>query len=257
MRRYQPVSLILWALLWLLPGNASSPAWGKNEKGSRLLYMTLCTGYHHESIPLSERVLKEMGQKSGAFQITVTQDVGEFTTENLKNYAAVMFYTTGELPFTDEEKSALVEFLKSGHGFVGVHSATDTFYMWSAYNQIIGGYFNGHPWHQLVTVNVVDPNSKLVNSLGKSFQITDEIYQISDFQAATSNILLTLDPSSVDQNARGAQRRYYRWPIAWTRMFGKGRVYYNSLGHEEAVWNDSRYQDMLLKALKWVMREED
>ncbi len=117
--------------------------------------------------------------------------MGAFTKENLKNYAAVMFYTTGELPFTDEEKSALVDFLQSGHGFVGVHSATDTLYEWGVYNKIIGGYFNDHPWHQLVTVDVVDPNSKLVSSLGKSFQITDEIYQIADFQADTSHVLLS------------------------------------------------------------------
>jgi len=249
--------LILAVVLGLVTRSGSSPALGKTPKSGKLLYMTWTEGYHHQSIEPSEQVLKEMGEKSGAFQLTVTKDAGAFTRENLKNYSAVMFFTRGELPFTDEEKDALVDFLKSGHGFVGVHSASDTFYEWSVYNQIIGGYFNGHPWHQMVTVDVVDPNSKLVNSLGKSFQITDEIYQISDFQAETSHVLLTLDPTSVDQNVRGAQRRYYGWPIAWTRMFGKGRVYYNSLGHEEAVWNDPRYQDMILKAIRWVMWEED
>ena len=183
--------------LWRVrPGRA----WGTPPQSGKLLYMTLCKGYHHDSVELSEQILKEIGEKSGAFQVTVTQDVGAFTKENLKNYSAVMFYTTGELPFTDEEKSALVDFLKSGHGFVGVHSATDTLYEWGAYNKIIGGYFNDHPWHQLVTVDVVDPNSKLVSSLGKSFQITDEIYQIADFQADTSHVLLALDPSSVDLN---------------------------------------------------------
>jgi hypothetical protein len=232
-------------------------AGGKTPKSGKLLYMTFSEGYHHQSIELSQPILKEMGEKSGAFQISITQDPGAFTRENLKNYAAVMFYTHGEPPFTAEEKRALVDFLKSGHGFVGVHSASDTFTQWSVYNQIVGGYFNGHPWHQAVTVNVVDPDSKLVGSLGKSFQIADEIYQIDDFQAGKTHVLLTLDPSSVDVNARGTQRRYYGWPIAWTRAFGKGRVYYNSLGHDAAVWNDPRYQNMLLKAIKWVMREED
>ena len=121
-----------------------------------------------------------------------------------------MFYTTGELPFTDEEKSALVDFLKSGHGFVGVHSATDTLYEWGVYHQIIGGYFNNHPWHQLVTVNVVDPNSKLVSFLGKSFQITDEIYQIGDFRADDSHVLLALDPTSVDLKKPNVRRAVLR-----------------------------------------------
>jgi hypothetical protein len=238
-------------------GSGSGSARAKAPAKGNLLYMTLCKGYHHQSIPLSEQIVKQLGEKSGAFQVTVTEDVGVFTELNLKNYSAVMFYTTGELPFTDEEKSALVDFLKSGHGFVGVHSATDTWYEWGVYNKIVGGYFNEHPWHQKVTVDVADPNSKLVGSLGKSFQITDEIYQIADFQADTSQVLLKLDPASVDLSKSGVHRRYYGWPIAWTRMFGKGRVYYNSLGHEEAVWNDPRYQDMILKGIKWVMREED
>ena len=249
--------LLLLAVAWTGIGMGSSRAGDQASETHRLLYMTLCKGYHHQSIPLSEQIMKELGEKSGAFQVTVTQDVGAFTAENLKRFAAVMFYTTGELPFTDEEKNALVDFLKSGHGFVGVHSATDTWYEWGVYNQIVGGYFNDHPWHQQVTVTVVDPNSKLVSSLGKSFQINDEIYQIADFQADASHVLLALDPASVDLNKSGVRRRYYGWPIAWTRMFGNGRVYYNSLGHEEAVWKDPRYQNMLLEALKWVMREED
>ena len=257
MRRYMKVFLFfVAALVWVI-GSGPGYAWGKTPKSGKLLYMMLSKGYHHHSVEPSEPILKEMGEKSGAFQVTVTQDVGAFTKENLENYAAVMFYTTGELPFTDEEKSALVDFLRSGHGFIGVHSATDTLYEWGVYHQIIGGYFNNHPWHQLVTVNVVDPNSKLVSGLGNSFQITDEIYQIGDFRADDTHVLLALDPTSVDLKKNGVVRRYYGWPIAWTRMFGKGRVYYNSLGHEEAVWKDARYQEMLLRGIKWVMREDD
>lgn len=257
MRPYQKAFWFLVAALVLIVASGPGPARAKSPKSGKLLYMTLTKGYHHQTVELSEKIVKEMGEKSGAFQVIVTQDVGAFTRDNLKNYAAVMFYTTGELPFTDEEKSALVDFLKSGHGFVGVHSATDTLYQWGVYNQIIGGYFNGHPWHQLVTIDVVDPNSKLVDFLGKSFQINDEIYQQTDFRADTSHVLLALDPASVDLKRPGVRRVYYGWPIAWTRMFGKGRVYYNGLGHDEAVWNDPRYQDMVLRAIKWVMREGD
>ena len=257
MRGYQKLLLFVVAVFALVIFSGPGRAWGKTPKSGKLLYMTLSKGYHHKSVEPSEPILKAMGEKSGAFQVTVTQDVGAFTRENLKNYAAVMFYTTGELPFTDEEKRALVDFLKSGHGFIGVHSATDTLYEWDVYNQIIGGHFDGHPWHQLVTVNVVDPDSKLVSGLGKSFQITDEIYQIKQFQASGTHVLLTLDPTSVDLTKPSVHKNDYGWPICWTRMFGKGRVYYNSLGHEDAVWNDPRYQDMLLKAIKWVMREGD
>jgi hypothetical protein len=221
----------------------------------KLLYMTLTKGYHHQSVELSKQIVKEIGEKSAAFETTVTEDVGAFTKENLKNYDAVMFNTTGELPMTDEEKNALADFIRSGHGFVGVHSATDTFYTWGTYGDIIGGWFNDHPWHEMVTIDVADPTSNLVSSLGSSFQIKDEIYQISDFKAETSHVLLQLDPKSVNTRKEGVRIRYYGWPVAWTRMFGKGRVYYNSLGHEEAVWNDPRYQEMLSNGIRWVMKQ--
>jgi type 1 glutamine amidotransferase len=83
-------------------------------------------------------------------------------SEELQHYAAVMFFTSGELPMSGAEKAALIDFVRSGGGFIGVHSATDTFYTWSDYLDPIGGYFNGHPWHQAVTVKVVDPRDPLV-----------------------------------------------------------------------------------------------
>jgi len=244
----------------LLGGLASFPevtsARAPNKSG-KLLYMTLTKGFHHESIDLSKQVLKEIGQKSGAFEVIVTEDVGAFTPENLKQFDAIMFNTTGELPMTEEQKQAFVDFIRSGGGFIGVHSATDTFYEWATYNEIIGGYFNGHPWHEMVTIEVVDPANKLVDFLGKSFQINDEIYQVSDFRADTSHVLLRLDPKNTDMKKPGVQRRYYGWPIAWTRMFGQGRVYYNGLGHDDWVWKDSRFQEMLLRGIKWAMKLSD
>ena len=188
---------LLLAMLVLIGLVVTLPQVGhaRPAKKGRLLYMTLTKGFHHESVELSKQIVKEIGEKSGAYDTSVTEDVGAFTKENLKNYDAVMFNTTGELPMTDEEKSAFVDFLRSGHGFVGVHSATDTFYMWSTYGDIIGGWFNHHPWHQMVTIDVADPKSPLVSFLGNSFQINDEIYQISDFKAETSHVLLRLDPS--------------------------------------------------------------
>ncbi len=253
MRRY---GWLFFAVV-VLVGTLALPEAGtaRAPKKGKLLYMTLSAGYRHQSVEPSETIVKEIGDKSGAFETTVTKDVGAFTKENLKNYDAVMFYTTGELPMTDAEKEAFADFIKSGHGFVGVHSATDTFYMWPTYLEIIGGYFNHHPWHQQVTVDVVDPSNKIVAPWGKSFQINDEIYQISDFQYKTSHVLLKLDPSSVDLKKDGVARRFYGWPLAWTRTYGKGRVFYTGLGHEEAVWNNPTFQEMLLNALKWAMRE--
>src|SRR4051812_14506689 len=86
----------------------------------------------------------------------------------------MMFYTSGELPISHAQKAALLNFVRSGRGFLGVHSATDTFYTWPDYLDLVGGYFNGHPWHQAVTIEVVDPGDPLVAFLGNSLQVEDE-----------------------------------------------------------------------------------
>lgn len=230
---------------------ASSP--GAAQEPARLLYFTHSAGYRHEVIALSQEVVKQLGERSGAFAVTATQDPGALSAENLQRFAAVMFFTSGELPMSDAEKAALLAFVRSGHGFIGVHSATDTFYMWPDYLALIGGYFNGHPWHQGVTIDVVDRSSPLVGFLGAAFPIDDEIYQISDFDHRGSHVLLRLDPASVDLSRPGVARRFYGWPLAWTRPYGGGRVFYTALGHEAAVWQDPRYQRMLLEAILWSM----
>jgi hypothetical protein len=253
MRRYGLILVILCGLSsWGILAEPEVMEAQAPKKG-KLLFMTLTTGFRHQTVPLSEQIVADIGRKSGAFDTTVTQDVNDFTAQNLAQYDAVMFNTTGELPMTEAQKKAFLDFVRGGKGFVGVHSATDTFYLWEDFADLIGGYFNGHPWHTLVTVEVTDASNPLVGFLGKSFQIHDEIYQTSDFRSKESTVLLRLDPSSVNLRKAGVTRRYYGWPLAWTRPFGKGRVYYNALGHDDWVWNDSRYQQMLLKGIQWAM----
>jgi type 1 glutamine amidotransferase len=220
----------------------------------RILYFTHSAGYRHDVIPLSRSVLTELGRRSGVFEVTATEDVSELSTGNLERYAAVMFFTTGELPMSGAQKTALLDFVRSGRGFLGVHSATDTFYTWPDYRELVGGYFDGHPWHQPVTIEVVEPGDPLVAFLGKSFQIEDEIYQIRDFDDRGSRVLLRLDPRSVDLSKDGVHRRPYGWPLAWTRSYGEGRVFYTALGHEASVWQDARYQRLLANAILWSTR---
>jgi uncharacterized protein len=221
----------------------------------RILYFTHSAGYRHDVLPLSASILHDLGENSGGFQITATEDISVLTAESLRRFAAIMFYTTGELPVNDGQKTALLDFVRSGGGFLGIHSATDTFYSWPDYLKLIGGYFNGHPWHQAVRIAVVDSSDPLVGFLGSSLQITDEIYQISDFDYEGSHVLLRLDDTSVDLSQSGVRRRFYGWPLAWTRAYGQGRVFYIALGHDEAVWRDPRYQRILLNAILWSIRK--
>jgi type 1 glutamine amidotransferase len=242
--------LALGSIVALTPASKSSRA---EERPAAVLYFTHSAGYRHEVIPASQAILKEIGASAPRFEVTASEDVSGFTPENLRRFSAVMFFTTGELPMSDAQKAALTDFVRAGGGFLGVHSATDTFYEWGEYQKLIGGHFNEHPWHQSVRIEVADRSSPLVRFLGSSFTIADEIYQIADFDERGSHVLLRLDPTSVDLKADGVHPRPYGWPLAWTRSYGEGRVFYTALGHEEAVWRDPRYQHMLRNAVLWAM----
>ncbi len=238
----------------LLGSATSSSLACAQPRPARILFFTHSAGYRHDVISLSQTILEQIGKSSGMFEVTGSEDVAEFTVENLQRYDAVMFFTTGELPLSGAQKAAFIGFVRSGHGFVGVHSATDTYYDWPDYLALIGGYFDGHPWHQKVRVRVADPSNSLVSFIGPSLELNDEIYQIRDFDEGGSRVLLRLDDSSVDLTREGVHRRSYGWPMAWTRSYGEGRVFYTALGHEAAVWQDERYQRLLLNAILWSSR---
>ncbi len=222
------------------------------DHAARILYFTHSAGYRHEVIPVSRQILEQIGETSPRFEVVTSEDVAVFSSQNLRRYGAVMFFTTGELPMNDAQRQALIEFVRNGGGFLGVHSATDTFYEWLEYGKLIGGYFDQHPWHQAVRVDVADRSDPLVAFIGPSMTLTDEIYQIRDFDVGGSHVLLRLNPASVDLTRENVHQHPYGWPLAWTRAYGNGRVFYTALGHEEAVWRDARYQAMLHNAVLWA-----
>jgi uncharacterized protein len=217
----------------------------------KVLYLTHSAGFKHAVLPVSEQVFKELGERTGAYEATVTQDCSVISKEGLKPFDAIVFYTTGELPISDEQKKAFIDFIKSGKGFVGIHSATDTFYKWPEYGEMIGGYFDGHPWHQEVAIKVEDAKHPAAKHLGTSFKITDEIYQHKNFSRTNVQVLMSLDVASVDLNAKNVRRTDKDFAIAWCRKYGKGRVFYTALGHRPEVWQDERFQNHLLGGLRW------
>ena len=118
---------------------------------------------------------------------------------------------------------------------------------------MIGGYFDGHPWHEEVTVRVEGPRHPSTTHLPGSFPITDEIYQFRNWSRDRVQVLLSLDPASVDLKADGVKRTDRDFALAWTRRYGAGRVFYTALGHRAEVWNDDRFQRHLLGGLQWAM----
>ena len=180
---------------------------------------------------------------------------------NAKGIDGVIFdSTTGDLPLPD--KQGFVDWVKAGHAFIGIHSATDTLHGFKPYLDMIGGEFDGHPWHQAVTVKVEDPASPAAGSYKDKFEVNDEIYQMKNYNRGDLHVVLGLDPSNEERPTVGnppksfferGKRPDKDYALAWVRDFGKGRVFYTALGHEDAVWNDPKVQEHMLGGIKWAL----
>jgi uncharacterized protein len=231
----------------------AAAAIGAQIPAKKVLYLTHSAGFKHDVIPLSMQLLPEIGKQHG-FDVVVTKDLTFLSPQALKAYDAVVFYTTGELPISDADKAHLLGWVRSGKGFAGIHCATDTFYEWPDYGEMIGGYFDNHPWHEEVVVKVEDRNSPATRHFpGATWTVTDEIYQFRNWNRSKRHVLLSLDTSSVDLKANGVKRTDGDFALAWTSTTGKGRVFYTALGHRPEVWQSREYQAHLAGGIRWIL----
>jgi type 1 glutamine amidotransferase len=238
-------------------------AWSQPAKSAKkkVLCIGASKGFQHDSVSHGLATIWKIGQESGLWDTFIRTDTQLLTkkklsanAKNLDYFDAVFFYTTGELDMDDDQKAALLSFVKDdGKGFLGAHAATDTFYKWPEFGEMIGGYFDQHPWHQEVGVIVEDRNFPATKHFPPRFTITDEIYQFKDYSRDRVRVLMSIDTSTVDLTKKSVKRADKDFAVTWVRQYGKGRVFYSSLGHRDEVWNRSDIQKMWLEAVKWAM----
>lgn len=220
----------------------------------RLLVLTHSAGFKHDYLPYAVETIKNLGLSSNRFDVLATEDCSIISKENLEKFSAILFATTGELPMSDEQKSSLINFVRNGGGFVGVHNATDTFYKFPEYGKMIGGYFNGHPWTQEVRVIVEDQTHPSTRHLPKTFTVKEEVYTFKEWSRSKTHVLISLDTSSVDISK--GNRADNDYALAWCHNYGKGRVFYTAFGHFKELWNEEWFKKHLLGGILWVMKEE-
>ena len=104
-------------------------------------------------------VLREYMEADGSFSVDfVAEEYDVFLAERLETYdLAVVYHTGGKL--TAEQASGLTKWVADGHGFVGVHSAADSFTSNAQYIAMLGAVFRRHPAVRRFTVSLVDPVS--------------------------------------------------------------------------------------------------
>ena len=265
------------SLGWAAPAQAAP---------KRVLVVTVTEGFRHSSIPTAEKVLAKLAEDTGAFTVDYARveptdpqckgDDGKpdkakveaaikavlaekMSAEALKQYDAVIFAnTTGDLPLPDNQ--AFVDWIKSGKGFVGMHAAADTFPGFPGYIEMMGAHFKTHAAQLEVKPIIQDTECPACAHFGKDWKVYDEIYQMQNFDPAKVHGLLTLDRKpDVKDPSPGV------YPVAWCKEYGKGRVFYTSLGHREDVWDPNfpnrknpkevaeAYQKHILVGIKWVL----
>lgn len=199
-----------------------------------LLLGGLTTEYHqfHIFAPIMTTLFREVGM-----EVDATEDLVALTPDNLRAYAGVINYTTAR-DITDAQYDALLQFVRGGGGYVGVHCASDTFRNQPDSKRLLGGRFVEHPPQLDIVVEIADPAHPITGPLS-SFTVFDELYTLDD--DPTQDHLLARSPS------HGLQ------PVAWTRDEGLGRVFYLSIGHNAETYANPISRRLLQRGAQWAV----
>jgi type 1 glutamine amidotransferase len=232
--------------------------------------------YQHDAVSHALATIERLGRESGVFDTFIRTDIQLLTKHSiefaeksavpdanqksvnyktLNDFDAILFYGIGELELTNQQKADVLSFIKEdGKGFVGVHTAITAFYGWPEYGEMIGGYFDDHPWTILdAPVIVEDPSFPAMKAFPKAFTARDEIYQVRNFSRDRVRVLARLDPAKLDLKNPRVHRTDNDFAVAWARSYGRGRVFYSTFGHTEESWDDPAMQTMWVEAIKWAM----
>lgn len=250
----------------------------KPAKPRKMLVYAVTRGFRHKSIPTGKVAMQMLGEKTGAFEAVISDDMSHFEPGKIDQFDAVCFLNTTQDVFKpakeewnkmnpDQRKAALekekllqqslLDFLKSGKGFVGIHSATDTYYSWSEYGEMIGGYFDGHPWNAGTPVSIMvekgqEQHACCAHLEGKNLNFKEEIYQFkAPYDPDKLHILLRLDPEQTDlSKGKRADKDY---GVSWIKHHGQGRVFYSSLGHNDHIYTNPKVLQHYLKGIQWAL----
>lgn len=238
------------------------------------LVFTKASGYEHSIVarknkPLSfaEERLKAMLEAKG-FEVECSKD-GTLFDGDLSKYKLFVFFTHGNLlesgkdgqpPMSPAGKQALLDAVKAGTPFVGLHSASTTFVEKNddpdPYILMVGGAFKGHTWTQDGDATVVDSSFPGLENL-KSPETIREEWTMFKHLDPEMRVILALDTQHMDEKKGSAYRKLPRRPAAWVKMYGRGRVFYNSMGQEMPVWDTETFKTLMDAGIDWAVGKTD
>lgn len=256
LNHFAPTDEELSAIAKALPSKPSVKA----KKARRILLFYKCD-YPHTSIATGIAAFEKMGQATKTFTVDSTDDPAKFSAQNLAQYDAILLNNSVgyETFLNDDQRQALLDFVQSGKGLIGIHAAADASKNWKPGAELIGGVFQSHPWTSKGTwaVKVESPLHPLNNAFEQQGDfLNDEIYHYREgsFSSDRSRILLSLDMdqtrnfsgSGFQQKLADVAKKDGEYPVAWLHQYGKGRVFYSNLGHNHSTyWNPKVLQHYL------------
>ena len=240
------------------------PPHSKQIHLKHILVIGQTKGFEHDSVSPAMAAIYTMGKESGLWDTEMRTDTELLTkkelTKNAKNlnyFDLIVFAsTTGELDMDASQKQDMMSFIKeNGKGFVGIHAALDTNYTWPEYGEMIDGWFDQHPWMRFNAPMLNEqPDFPEVRHFPKLFVNYDEVYQPKAWSRNKVNVLLSLDTTKLDfSNNPRIHRTDHDFAVAWSKMYGKGGVFYSTLGHMEESWKELDIRQMYFEAVKWAL----
>jgi type 1 glutamine amidotransferase len=233
---------------------APTPTSPSSPTTARVLVVTHTAGFRHSSIPVAEATLESLGRSSGLFTVTFCRDAADIarllSSAGLASFDGVVFAnTTGNLGIPD--LGAFLTWIGDGHGFAGMHSASDTYHDAPGYLDMLGNEFLTHGAETTVDAIVENSAHPASAPLGTRFTVFDEIYRFTRANRGEVTMLLSLDRYPTDGLPNAGEPGDL--PLAWARNHGRGRVFYTALGHREDVWQNPLYQQHVLGGIRWAI----
>ncbi len=256
----------------------------------RLLFLTHTGLYKHTSLAAAERAVIELG-KAGGFEVTALEgykqeadklDLAFISADYLAQFDGVMMMTNGNLPLNDTQKHALLDFIKGGKAFIGVHCAALTFYNYPEFGDLLGGYYRRSiRQNKIAILKVEDPTHPATRMLGQSWPLVDEFYLFGTapwtadrptenvdvlfgnhiplgFSRDRVHVLLSIDTERSDLKELPEVKRGGDYPQAWCRTYGKGRSFYSALGHRDDIWtSDPVFRAHISGGIRWALGLEN
>ncbi len=215
----------------------------------RVLLFTKTATFRHTSIPDGIACVREL--LAPDVEVVATEDAAQFTSDNLKEFRAVVFLSTTGDVLNDEQQIAFQEFIEAGGGFAGIHAASDTEHTWPWFADLVGARFAGHPDVQLATVIVEDHSHPSTAMLPERWPRTDEWYRFNRNPRTVDGIhvLASLDETSFTGGEMNGDH-----PCAWWRTMKQGRAWYTAGGHTKESFAEPLFREHIKRGILWAAK---